>query len=961
MEISFKALVDIQALEQMVLANYRASGVPIGVIDAISGEVYAGTGWQRICTDFHRRYPDTCALCLESDTAIANKISKGESLAYKCKNGLWDIGIPIICDHQHIATIFLGQFLFEGEKPDKAFFIHQADKYGFNREDYLKALEAVPVFTQDKVASILEYNKAFAQFLSDQATTNQRFIRESAQRKRAESLHTDLFNNMAVGVIYQDHNGYITHANHAAQKILGLSMEQMQGRHSADPSWKSIHLDGSQFPGETQPPIVALQTGREVHNAVMGIHNPTTDDFRWILINSVPQFHEGETPPYQVFSTFNDITARIVAEDQLKKAHDSLEHQVNDRTQKLSEAVTELKSIFDSSQVGLMVLRGDRILTKGNQRLADILKYESPIEMKGLPMKVFHLTEEKYTEFGDKHYEPLIRGKRLQIEYQLKRRDGTPVWCTLSGSALDTDTPPDLKKGVLWAVEDITERKKLEEKSQHNLIRFKTIFEEAPLGVALIDSLTGHIYEVNDKFANIAGRTREEMIKIDWMQITHPDDVQEDLDNMARLNAGEINGFQMEKRYIKPDGAISWINMSISPIQVQDKAHPRHLCMIEDITERKQTEKALRDSEQRLTLATESAGIGIWDWDIITNEMTWDEGIFSLYGIDKIPEHYGLEFWQNCLHPDDRDSTVEACLAAVRGEKKYDVEFRVQWPDGTIRWMKGDGAVICDDGGEPILMLGTNYDITDRKKAESERQHLITELKRSNSDLKQFAYVASHDLQEPLRAIVGFLQLLQSRYMNQLDEKGLHYIDRAVKAGNRMQGLINGLLTLSRVNTQELVPEKINLNELIQGINENLKSAYKKNHGQLICSELPNLDIDKNQILSLFQNLIVNALKYNENKTPIIEISYQDKGDVYCFSVKDNGIGIAPQFHERIFMIFQRLHTRDKYPGTGIGLSLCKKIVERYGGRIWVESEKEKGSIFFFTLPKERRRHDRIQ
>jgi PAS domain S-box-containing protein len=862
MDISFKELVDIKALKKMVLANYAASGVPIGIIDAISGEIYAAAGWQRICTDFHRKHPDSCALCLESDTAISGKISKGESLAYKCKNGLWDIGIPIMCDNQHIASIFLGQFLYGGEKVDKAFFVNQANKYGFNLEDYLEALEAVPVFTQEKVASILEYNKSLAEFLSNQAMINLRFRSESAQRKQAELLHTDLFNNMALGVLYQDHNGYITHANPAAQRILGLSLEQMQGRHSVDPRWKSIYLDGSPFPGEKHPPMVALHTGCAVHDVVMGIYNPAKDDFRWILINSVPQFHEGETLPYQVFSTFNDITERIVAEDRLKKAHDSLEHQVNDRTQELSETVIELESIFDSSQVGLVVLRGDRIFAKGNQRLADILKYESPSEMEGLSMMAFHLTEEKYTEFGDKHYESLIRGERLQIEYQLKRKDGTPVWCSLSGKALDTDTPPDLKKGVLWAVQDITERKRLEEKSQQSLNRFKTIFEEAPLGVALIDSLTGHIYEVNEKFANIAGRTRQEMIKIDWMQITHPDDVQEDLDNMARLNAGEINGFQMEKRYIKPDGTISWINMTISPVQVLDKAHPRHLCMIEDITERKQTEKALSESEHRLSLATESAGIGIWDWDIITDEMTWDEHIFRLYGIDKIPEYYGLEYWQNCLHPDDRDYAVEACQAAVRGEKKYDVEFRVQWPDGTIRWIKGDGVVIRDDDGTPILMIGTNYDITDRKKAEYERQHLIAELKRSNNELKQFAYIASHDLQEPLRAVVGFLQLLQSRYHGQLDEKGHHYIDRSVKAARRLQGLINALLSLSRVNTTPLLVEYVNIGQIIENAVESLQVIIQEKNAHINFTEMPSLMVDVNQIQSLFLNLISSTLSH---------------------------------------------------------------------------------------------------
>jgi light-regulated signal transduction histidine kinase (bacteriophytochrome) len=190
--------------------------------------------------------------------------------------------------------------------------------------------------------------------------------------------------------------------------------------------------------------------------------------------------------------------------------------------------------------------------------------------------------------------------------------------------------------------------------------------------------------------------------------------------------------------------------------------------------------------------------------------------------------------------------------------------------------------------------------------------------------------------------------------MGQLDEKGHHYIERAVAAGYRMQGLINDLLALSRVNTQALVLEQTDLNEIVRAVLENLNPVIQEKKAGISCAPLPTLRVDRNQMVSLFQNLLANALKYNQDQTPKIDIGYEEEGENRRFFVRDNGIGIDPQFHDRIFMIFQRLHTRQEYSGTGIGLALCKKIVERHNGGIRVESRKGEGATFSFTLPKER-------
>jgi light-regulated signal transduction histidine kinase (bacteriophytochrome) len=257
-----------------------------------------------------------------------------------------------------------------------------------------------------------------------------------------------------------------------------------------------------------------------------------------------------------------------------------------------------------------------------------------------------------------------------------------------------------------------------------------------------------------------------------------------------------------------------------------------------------------------------------------------------------------------------------------------------------------------DDDGTVLGIVSVVRDISEKKRSEKELKGMVAELERSNTELQQFAYVASHDLQEPLRAIAGFLQLLQARYRDRLDEKGHHYIDRSVSAAQRMQNLINDILKLSRVNTGGQQFVMTDLNAVLNRTLDDMKPTIRKSGARITSAKLPEAPVDVDQIQNVFQNLIQNALKYIEDQEPAVEIGCEETEDVFCISVKDNGIGIDPKFHDRIFLVFQRLHTRKEYPGTGLGLALCKKILERHGGKIWVDSEPEQGSVFYFTLPR---------
>ena len=227
----------------------------------------------------------------------------------------------------------------------------------------------------------------------------------------------------------------------------------------------------------------------------------------------------------------------------------------------------------------------------------------------------------------------------------------------------------------------------------------------------------------------------------------------------------------------------------------------------------------------------------------------------------------------------------------------------------------------------------------------------LEELARSNAELEQFAYVSSHDLQEPLRMISSYLQLLQRKYQGNLDDKADKYIHFAVDGAFRMQNLINDLLEFSRVTTRAREPEPTDCEFVLNQVLSNLELYIKENKATVSHEPLPEVIADYTQMAQVFQNLIINGIKFHSKEAPKIHISAEKKANEWIFSVQDNGIGIDPQYSEKIFEVFKRLHKKEEYPGTGIGLAICKKIVERHGGHIWVESELGKGSTFYFTLP----------
>jgi light-regulated signal transduction histidine kinase (bacteriophytochrome) len=269
-----------------------------------------------------------------------------------------------------------------------------------------------------------------------------------------------------------------------------------------------------------------------------------------------------------------------------------------------------------------------------------------------------------------------------------------------------------------------------------------------------------------------------------------------------------------------------------------------------------------------------------------------------------------------------------------------------------MRWISHSCVPVHTDEGQYAGRRGTNRDITERKRAEEALNKTLSDLERSNADLEQFAYVASHDLQEPLRMVSSYTQLLARRYKGRLDKDADEFIAYAVDGADNMQRLIYDLLSYSRVGTRGKPPEAVPADAALDRALDNLKIAVEESRAVVERDPLPTITADDVQLTQVFQNLIANALKFRGDESPRVRVACEARGNEWIFSVRDNGIGIDPQYLERIFIIFQRLHKRGQYPGTGIGLAMCKKIILRHGGRIWVESEPGKGSTFYFSLPK---------
>jgi PAS domain S-box-containing protein len=619
--------------------------------------------------------------------------------------------------------------------------------------------------------------------------------------------------------------------------------------------------------------------------------------------------------------------------------------------------------VFEESPIGIEVFDKEGTLIGVNRACLDIFGITAD-EIRGFNF----FDDAKITQEAK---ERLRRGEigRFLISYDLEKPEITThftpqkkgiIHLDIINTPLKSDGSSEVK-GYLVQLVDNTAHRLIGDALTNSETRYRRLFETAQDGILILDADTEQIIDVNPFLLDILGYPKEGFLGKKLWEIGAFKD-----EEASRAAFSELQ----QKGYIRyedlplrtKDGQLIDVEFVSNSYLVDHKRVIQ--CNIRDVTARKRAEEELKHAHQQLLDIIDFLPDATFVIDKDHRVIAWNKRMEMITGILKAEmlgkgEYvYAVPFYRvpRPMMADlviQRDTEIERTYETTHFEDDiFTAETYAPLAyGGKGGYFWGIASPLRDCNGQIIGAIQTIRDIGERKQIEEKLQEYARNLKRSNEDLERFAYVASHDLQEPLRNVVSFSQLLSRRYKGKMAPDADEFIEYIIEGGKRMQALINDLLEYSRLNTRAEPFESINCEELIDRVRQNLFFTIQENNAVIETTPLPSVNADPGQLALVFQNLITNAIKFRGEEPPYIHISAENIGDMWKFAVRDNGIGIDPAFNERIFEIFQRLHTREKYPGTGVGLAIVKKIIERHGGQIWVESEMGGGSTFYFTLP----------
>lgn len=534
------------------------------------------------------------------------------------------------------------------------------------------------------------------------------------------------------------------------------------------------------------------------------------------------------------------------------------------------------------------------------------------------------------------------------------------------------------KKRIAELEKSETEFKKTEEELEN-------IFNLSPDLVGVFTT-AGKLLKVNPSWEKVLGYTPKELLDMGWTKLVHPDEVKRTNKEIDKQLKGSVVE-DFVNRYKCKDGSYKTLEWKAT-FAKDGIVH----ATARDITERKQVEDALRISEERWQFALEGSGDGVWDWSIQLNEVFFSKQWKAMLGFKEDEISGNLEEWDKRIHPDDIEKVHEDIQKHLDGKTPvYENEHRIQCKDGSCKWIYSRGKVISrSEKGKPLRMIGTHSDINKSKEIEEKlakhREHLeelvkerTLEVERSqkslvllledvneinqelenvntmldatNKELEAFSFSVSHDLRAPLTRMDGFSNVLLTNYSDKLDDQGIHYLNRIKASSQHMAKLIDDLISLSRITREEVYRQKVDLSQITVKITEGLK-AFKP--GRKVNFEIAKglrADADSKFVEIVLKNLLGNAFKFTGNqKNAIIGFGMTTIDDKEVFFIKDNGAGFNMKYYDKIFIAFQRLHSDEEFKGTGIGLAIVQRIINKHGGKIWAESEEDKGTTFYFRF-----------
>lgn len=639
---------------------------------------------------------------------------------------------------------------------------------------------------------------------------------------------------------------------------------------------------------------------------------------------------------------------------------------LNRAKQELSREQYLLSSLVDNLPDCICFKDADSRFIRCNQRTADIFELATPEDALGKSDHDFYRKEEADEYRADELHimqtgEPIINKE----EYELLP-DGQHHWM-LSTKLPLRDADGNII-GTFGLSRDITQLKQAEARLTEWRERFELAVKGTNDGLWDWNVQTDEVWYAA-RFRELLGFEGDDIIAFpnqlkSFIDRLHPEDrvrVMRSFDDHLENRRPHDEEYRLHTvdghdRWFRGRGQAKW-DENGKPVRMAGS--------IQDVHRRHQEQEELNSLKLQLQQALQGGNVGMWDWDVLTNEVIVSPELMLQIGEDPERPWTSLNDWNIRLHPDDRDAAVQRTQDYIAGRiEEYESSFRLQHANGGYRWILSRGKLFRKDDGQPRRFIGVHVDLTELREAqealadsEARLTNRSAELERSNRELQQFAYVASHDLQEPLRSVVGFCQLLQREYQDSLDDTGQMYLQMIVDGGKRMQQLISDLLEYSRVGRGNSF-ESVDLQDTMEQVTALLHSAITESDAKVTFDALPTVQADGAQMVRLFQNLVGNAIKYRGDRSPVVKIWSEESNTEWKLFVSDNGIGIDNEFSDQVFIIFKRLHTREEYPGTGIGLAICRRIVERHRGQIrLLESHSQQvdpdhGCTFEIILPK---------
>ena len=616
----------------------------------------------------------------------------------------------------------------------------------------------------------------------------------------------------------------------------------------------------------------------------------------------------------------------------------------------LEEHESKLTAAFEMAHEGIWLLDADGRVTSLNHRMSEIIGYAVPAVVRHACSE-FIFPEDR-GEFG-RQFEQMRGGRGVaSAEIRLRHRDGHGVVALHSSRPMFRD---GAFAGAIEMFTDVTEARIAEE-------RFKLFFTLSSAGHALVDPATMRFIDVNQKFADMVGRTPEELRQLTFLDVTHPDDRRQDIRLYSRFLSGEASEVSAEKRYITPDGTVTWVHLTTTVVRDKEGRPEIQLTVVQDITARKRAEADLEENRTRLRLAIEAAELGIFYHNGCTAENSWNERARQLHGLGPEVEASPTSLLQR-VHPEDRPrvaAEIRRLLDSRAARRDFAIEYRVVWPDGSIHFLATNGTSQVRPAPAGTLsphIIGTVRDVTAVRQSEMELQRMVnartSELQEKTNQLESFCYTVAHDLRAPLRAINGYADIISE----ELEVTGIHanvrdYLDRIRHSTRKLDTLIRDLMTYSRMTDIALRPEPVDLMAAVRAALRELEPELKRVAARVsVPAQLPAVLAERSILEQVLVNLLSNATKFTAPGTaPVVEILAETKQGVVRLSIRDNGIGIPSEYHDRIFRMFERLEAARDYPGTGIGLAIVARAMQRMGGRVGLESVPGQGSTFWIQL-----------